>query len=373
MDAEAPQAGSSGPHIDGGGTRFVDRIRGWASELGFSAVGISGLALGESGAQFRSWLAQGRHGSMDYLERNAGLREQPARLMRGAVRMISVRMDYLPREAGPGWARHELARVGAPGEAVVAVYARGRDYHRAVRGRLARLADRILEAVPGSHCRALCDSAPVFEVEFARKAGIGWRGKHTLLLSREAGSMFFLGEILTDLDLPVDAPASDHCGNCVKCIDVCPTRAILAPFELDARRCISYLTIEHEGPIPEPLRPLIANRIYGCDDCQLVCPWNRYAQPATHPDFDPRNGLAGARLAELAAWTGQEFHDRLIGSPIRRIGFDRWSRNLAVALGNEPPGETATRALRERLSRPASEMVREHLLWALYRQSGATL
>jgi len=287
--------------------------------------------------------------------------------------VISVRMDYLARgapadapDASARWRSRELQRLEQPGSAVVSLYARGRDYHKVLRRRLGELALRIGAVQPGASCRAFCDSAPVLEVELARKAGLGWRGKHTLLLAREAGSMFFLGELLTNLPLPVDAPRGSHCGTCERCIAACPTGAITGPYALDARRCISYLTIEHPGPIPEALRPLIGNRIYGCDDCQLVCPWNRFARRATVPDFDVRNGLDDAALVELFAWSADEFAQRLAGSAILRIGHERWLRNVAVALGNATPSAPAIAALRARAADPAP-VVREHVHWALQR------
>jgi epoxyqueuosine reductase len=254
--------------------------------------------------------------------------------------------------------------------AFVSRYATGRDYHTVMRKRLQRLADRISDAVDGFRYRAFTDSAPVMEVELAQKAGLGWRGKHTLLLNREAGSYFFLGEIYTDLPLPVDKAQEDHCGTCRKCIDVCPTQAIIAPYQLDARRCISYLTIEHKSAIPEELRPLIGNRIYGCDDCQLVCPWNRFAAPSGEPDFAVRNGLDDAALVELFGWSETEFHDRLAGSAIHRIGYERWLRNLAVGLGNAPASRAVVDALRARVDHP-SALVREHVAWALARHDNA--
>ena len=345
---------------------LADRIKAWGADLGFGAVGISDLELGEAAELLQRWIKEGRHGGMSYLERHADLRAHPERLQPGALRAISARLDYLPRGAGPQWLQHETARLAQDGAAVISVYARGRDYHKVLRGRLRELGRRIAQEVNRPGYRPFCDSAPVLEVELARKAGLGWRGKHTLLLTRDAGSMFFLGELFTDLPLPVDAPASAHCGSCSACIDVCPTRAITAPYQIDARRCISYLTIEHDGPIPVELRPLMGNRVYGCDDCQLVCPWNRYARRARLPDFDVRNGLDEAGLVGLFAWSEAEFAQRFAGSAILRIGHERWLRNLAVALGNAHTGPGVVAALHTRAEHP-SALVREHVQWALMR------
>jgi epoxyqueuosine reductase len=347
---------------------LLDRIRRWAAELGFAAVGVSDLDVAQPAQRLRSWLEREFHGQMGYMQRHEAVRADPARLLPGARRAICARMDYRPRDDGPDWIEREWQRLGDPDAAVVSVYARGRDYHKVVRTRLHALAERIGQEVGGFGFRVCTDTAPVFEVEFARRAALGWRGKHTLLLTREAGSMFFLGEILTDLPLPLDAPVPEHCGSCSRCIEVCPTGAIVAPYELDARRCISYLTIEHPGSIPESLRGAIGNRVYGCDDCQLACPWNKYAQRAQLPDFDARNGLDSATLVELFGWSEEEFRERHAGSSILRIGYLRWLRNVAVALGNAPPSPEAQTALRARADHP-SEMVREHVAWALQRQS----
>jgi len=337
---------------------LAERIKQWGAELGFQAVGIADVDLSAAGARLAEWLGMGWHGEMDYMARHAGLRQRPAELVPGTVRVITCRMDYLADEPGP--VEEELAD-GA--RAYVARYARGRDYHKTMRNRLQRLCERIAaEAGPFRH-RAFSDSAPVMEVELAVRAGIGWRGKHTLLLDRE-GSWFFLGEIYCDLDLATDAPAADHCGTCRKCIDVCPTQAISAPYKLDARRCISYLTIEHQSAIPEELRPLIGNRVYGCDDCQLVCPWNGFAQLSAEDDFRVRNGLDRGTLVELFGWTETEFDERLRGSPIRRIGHERWLRNLAVGLGNAPTSPEVIASLKEKQNH-ASALVREHVQWAL--------
>jgi epoxyqueuosine reductase len=350
---------------------LADELRRWAGELGFSALGIGAGETAAASARLQRWLEQGRHGEMDYMARHAHLRAEPRRLLPEgsgpSLRVISARMDYRPRGDDAGWVEREWRRLGDGDAAAISVYARGRDYHKLLRARLQQLAARLAQAAPGASFRVCTDSAPVFEVEFARAAGLGWRGKHTLLLAREAGSMFFLGEIVTDLPLPVDAPVAEHCGSCARCIDVCPTRAIVAPYELDARRCISYLTIEHRGPIPEALRPLVGNRVYGCDDCQLACPWNRFARTAQLPDFDVRHGLDGATLVELFAWSEAEFRDRHAGSAILRIGHERWLRNLAVGLGNAPASAAAVAALRTRADHP-SALVREHVGWALARQ-----
>jgi epoxyqueuosine reductase len=356
----------------GDGAALVDRIRTWAAELGFARVGIADVDVTEASDRLRAWLDAGRHGEMDYMARHAGLRADPASLLPGALRVISARMDYLPAGTGDAWSEREQARLHESGAAVVSLYTRGRDYHRVLRARLQTLAERIEADVGRLGYRVTTDSAPVFEVEFARKAGLGWRGKHTLLLSQDAGSMFFLGEILTDLPLPLDAPTSEHCGTCSRCIEVCPTRAITAPYELDARRCISYLTIEHPGSIAEELRPLIGNRIYGCDDCQLVCPWNKFAQRASVADFDVRNDFDSARLVELFAWSESEFESRTAGSAIRRIGHVRWLRNLAVALGNALASAEVLAALQSRQDHPHA-LVREHVHWAIERHQTVLL
>jgi len=338
-------------------------IRQWASELGFSALTIGKAELPDAGEGLRRWLAAGCHGDMHYMARHASVRTHPAELMPNVSRVISARMYYWP-DAAPA---AEVLGNGAL--AYISRYALGRDYHKTVRARLQKLAERIIRAVPAS-TRVFTDSAPVLETEFAQRSGLGWRGKHTLLIARDpgsprsSGSSFFIGEIFIDLPLPVDAPVSSHCGRCTACLDACPTGAFIAPYRLDARRCISYLTIEHPGSIPEPLRPLIGNRIYGCDDCQLVCPWNRYTPQST--DFAVRNGLDCASLVSLFAWSEAEFLQRTAGSPIRRIGHERWLRNIAVALGNAPRSPEVLAALRAR-AEDSSALVREHVRWALGR------
>jgi epoxyqueuosine reductase len=336
------------------------RIKDWGRGFGFQAVGIAHADLSAAEPRLLEWLDRGWHGEMEYMARNAGLRSSPASLKPGTLRVISCRMDYL--NDVPGSVEEELK----PGHAYIARYARGRDYHKVLRSRLQKLCERIEAEVGTFGYRVFTDSAPVLEVELAAKAGIGWRGKHTLLLDRQAGSWFFLGEIYCDLPLPVDPEQENRCGTCERCIDVCPTQAIRGPYQLDARRCISYLTIEHKSAIPEDLRPLIGNRVYGCDDCQLACPWNRFARPSAESDFETRNGLDRASLVELFGWTESEFGERLQGSPIRRIGYERWLRNLAVGLGNAPTSPAVVEALRARANH-ASELVREHVRWALAR------
>ncbi|WP_288253951.1 tRNA epoxyqueuosine(34) reductase QueG [uncultured Hydrogenophaga sp.] len=342
-------------------------MRAWGRQLGFSQIGVAGVDLRAAEPGLMAWLSAGCHGDMAYMAAHGLKRARPAELVPGTLSVITARMDYLPRDTPANWVDQEWARLQRPGEAIVSVYARGRDYHKVLRARLQQLSDRIAEAIGPFGHRVFTDSAPVLEVELASRSGIGWRGKHTLTLHREAGSMFFLGEIYVDLALPPSAPVSDHCGSCSACIDVCPTQAITGPQRVDARRCISYLTIEHAGPIPVELRPAMANRIYGCDDCQLVCPWNKFAQRATLPDFDARQGMSGATLVELFAWSEAEFLRRTEGSAIRRIGHERWLRNLAVGLGNalRATGDGAVRqALQARADDP-SELVREHVAWAL--------
>ncbi len=337
------------------------RIKAWGRELGFQAVGIAGVSLPLAEQRLADWLNMGWHGEMDYMARHGSARSRPAELVAGTLRVISCRMDYAASLDDEWPALHDGER------AYVARYARGRDYHKLMRDRLQKLCDRVTTEIGEFGHRVFSDSAPVMEVELAAQAGIGWRGKHTLLLTRDAGSWFFLGEIYCALPLPVDATQDEHCGSCAKCIEVCPTQAILAPYRLDARRCISYLTIELKGSIPEDLRPLIGNRVYGCDDCQLVCPWNSFARVSSEPDFRVRNGLDRATLIELFAWSETEFDERLRGSAIRRIGYERWLRNLAVGLGNAPHSTELVAALTARADHP-SQLVREHVAWAIERQ-----
>jgi epoxyqueuosine reductase len=358
--AAPPANASPRRRVDAASGNLSSSIKRWGEELGFQAVGIADADLSAAEPRLLEWLGRGWHGEMEYMARHGALRARPAELKPGTLRVISCRMDYLNDE------RNELP---APSDlAFIARYARGRDYHKVLRDRLQKLCDRIAAEIGEFGYRVFTDSAPVMEVELAARAGIGWRGKHTLLLSRDAGSWFFLGEIYCDLPLETDKEVSNSCGTCERCIEVCPTQAIRGPYQLDARRCISYLTIEHKSAIPEELRPLIGNRVYGCDDCQLVCPWNRFARPTKEGDFQTRNGLDRATLVELFGWTEVEFDERLRGSPIRRIGYERWLRNLAVGLGNAPSSPQVIHALAARKNHP-SPLVREHVLWALSRHA----
>lgn len=341
------------------------RIKAWGADLGFAKVGITGVELTEDEAHLQEYLRLGRHGTMDYLQHHGTKRSRPAELQPGTVRVISARMDYFP----DGTDTEAAWRTLRDGErAYISRYALGRDYHKLIRGRLQKLADYIEAETGPFGYRAFADSAPVLEKALARNAGLGWIGKHTLLLDRDAGSWFFLGELYTDLPLPADEAATAHCGTCTRCIDVCPTQAIIGPYQLDARRCISYLTIESRDAIPEDLRPLLGNRVFGCDDCQLVCPWNKFAKPTREEDFAPRHGLDGARLVELFAWSEAEFLGKTEGMPIRRAGYAGFSRNVAVALGNAPHSEAVIAALEVRADDP-SPLVREHVAWALAQQA----
>jgi epoxyqueuosine reductase len=355
--------GAATPGVD-----LVRRLHDWAGALGFSQIGIAEVDLGDAEAGLRAWLEAGFHGSMGYMAAHGMKRARPAELIPGTVRVITARMDYLPADRGPHWREEETARLARPGEAVVSMYARGRDYHKVLRARLQKLADRLADEIGPLGHRVFTDSAPVLEVELASRSGLGWRGKHTLTLARDAGSMFFLGEIFVDVPLPPTAPEAPHCGRCTACIAVCPTQAIVAPYRLDARRCLSYLTIEHDGPIPVEFRRALGNRIYGCDDCQVVCPWNKFARRSPLPDFDARGQWDAPPLLALWAWDEAEFLRRTEGTPIRRIGYERWRRNLAVALGNalaagEPAGPI--RAALAAAMPLASALVAEHIQWAL--------
>ncbi|AKS42218.1 epoxyqueuosine reductase [Wenzhouxiangella marina] len=337
----------------------MERIRAWGAELGFDQVGISDLDLAAYEARLDAWLAEGLHGEMDWMAAHGRKRSRPELLQPGTRSVITVRMDYLPADATPV---EEL--LESPERACISRYALGRDYHKVMRQRLKRLAQRIEQAIGPFGHRVFTDSAPVLEKPLAEKSGLGWIGKHTNLLNRHAGSWFFLGEIYTDLALPPDRPVRNHCGSCRRCIDVCPTQAIVAPYRVDARRCISYLTIELKGSIPEEFRKPMGNRIYGCDDCQMVCPWNRYAQHSRVDDFSPRADLDAGDLVTLFAWDEASFLQRTEGTAIRRIGHERWLRNLAVALGNAPTSAVVLNALEARRDHP-SPLVREHVQWAL--------
>lgn len=334
-------------------------IREWAAQLGFQQVGITDIDLTEDALRLDAYLAAGYHGEMEYMASHGTMRSRPDELVPGTLRVISVRMDYLPEDT-------QMAQMLAqPEQAYVSRYALGRDYHKLIRKRLQQLAEKISQEIGPFGHRAFVDSAPVLEKPLARKAGLGWMGKNTLILNRKAGSWFFLGELLVDLPLPIDQPNDrDHCGKCTACLQVCPTQAFVGDRVLDARRCISYLTIELKGAIPEDLRALIGNRVFGCDDCQLVCPWNRFAKATQEEDFQPRHRLDNSSLVELFMWTEDEFLARTLGSPIRRTGYERWLRNLAVGLGNAPSTIPVLEALKARLEHP-SELVREHVRWAL--------
>ena len=346
--------------------------------MGFSTVGIADLALEREAEGFQAWIEAGHHGEMEYMARHGSKRWQPDELQPGTQSVICVALDYSPRHdagsapsplAGEGWGEGAVASAQTAAknnQAYISRYALGRDYHKVLRSKLQAFAEAIKHEIAPHEFRVFTDSAPVLEIPLAVKAGLGWRGKHTLLLSRERGSIFFLGEIYTSLKLASPEPQSDHCGSCTACIDVCPTKAITGPHRLDARKCISYLTIELKTAIPVEFRKAIGNRIYGCDDCQLICPWNKFARKATVPDFEPRNGLDSATLVELFAWTEADFNERLQGSPIRRIGHERWLRNVAVALGNAQPSTVVAEALQSRAEHP-NAMVREHVRWALER------
>lgn len=365
---------------------LLARIRDEARTLGFSQIGVSGIDLSTAEPGLTAWLEAGFHGSMRYMQTHGLKRARPAELVPGTVSVISVRMDYLPRRqasvpdgtATTDWIAHEHVRLADPTQAVVSVYARGRDYHKVLRQRLEKLAQSLCTWLGPLGHRAFTDSAPVLEVELAARSGLGWRGKHTLALHREAGSMFFLGELFVDVALPGTPAVSAHCGSCSACLDICPTQAIVAPYRLDARRCLSYLSIEHEGPIPVEFRRAMGNRVYGCDDCQLACPWNKYAKRAVLPDFDAREGLADGTLETLWSWDEAQWLRRMEGSAIRRIGWTRWRRNLAVALGNAlaqlPPG-AASQTLKHALQSArdhADPLVREHIDWALVQEAQPT-
>ena len=342
---------------------LAEDIRGWAQELGFQQTGFTRRALTREEQRLDTWLNDGMHGDMTWMQRHGRKRTRPAELLPGTVTVISVRMDYLREE---NMDPREL--LDHESRAYVSRYALGRDYHKLMRNRLQKLADRIVDVIGPFGHRAFVDSAPVMEKPLAQNAGLGWIGKHTNLVNKNAGSWFFLGELYTDLDLPEDEPATDHCGSCAKCIDICPTKAIIGPYRLDARRCISYLTIEHEGSIPEEFREAMGNRVYGCDDCQLFCPWNKFSDFSAEEDFTPRENPDAAELVELFSWSEEEFLQKTEGSAIRRIGHERWLRNIAIALGNAKTTPEIIQALESRREH-LSEIVREHIEWALARHS----
>jgi len=345
---------------------LADKIKTWGRELGFQEMGISDTELGVEENHLQQWLQKNYHGEMDYMARHGTARTRPQELMPGTVRVISVRLNYVAPDGKESWGVIEDSEA-----AFISRYALGRDYHKVLRAKLQTLADKIEAEIGEFSYRVFTDSAPVMEVALARKAGLGWRGKHTLLLSRDAGSLFFLGELYTDLPLPLDSDTTEHCGSCTRCIDICPTKAIVGPYQLDARRCISYLTIEHKGTIPEEFREAMGNRIYGCDDCQLICPWNKYAQLAAEADFQIRHHLDDVTLVELFSWTHAQFNERMAGSAIRRIGYEQWRRNIAVAMGNALRSDLAEsrkmliRTTLQSARGTASELVMEHVEWAL--------
>ena len=342
---------------------LAQQIKDWGSELGFAHIGISPASNDAHAQRLSEWLQKDYHGEMAYMAEREQLRASPAELHSGTIRVISARMDYLPD------AEDIESILGNPDKAYISRYALGRDYHKLIRKRLSQLAEKISAVAGGSH-RAFVDSAPVLERGFAEQAGLGWIGKNSMLINSKAGSWFFLGEIYTDIPLPTDPPQeTGHCGSCRACLDDCPTGAIVAPYQVDARRCISYLTIELKDSIPEDLRPLMGNRVFGCDDCQLVCPWNKFAQTTTEPDFSPRHQLDNSELINLFLWTEEEFLDNTAGSAIRRIGYQRWLRNLAIGIGNAPPSSAAIHALKSQYP-VADEMAREHIDWALAKQHG---
>ncbi|CAA6812690.1 MAG: Epoxyqueuosine (oQ) reductase QueG [uncultured Thiotrichaceae bacterium] len=339
--------------------KLISKIHNWGKELGFQQLGFSGIDLSDAERNLHNWLAKGFHGDMEWMASHGTKRSRPKELIPDTYSIISVRMEYLPNEEFD-----PTLILNHPEMAYISRYALGRDYHKMMRNKLQKLAKHITQHIGDFGYRVFVDSAPVLEKPIAVKAGLGWVGKHTNILNREAGSWFFLGEIYLDLELPTSEPVEEHCGDCTACIDVCPTAAIIAPYKLDARRCISYLTIEHKGSIPKEFRTAIGNRIYGCDDCQLICPWNRFAKTTTEQDFQARHQLDQTHLLTLFAWNEETFLKNMEGSAIRRIGFERWQRNLAIALGNAPTSEAIFQALTDKLN-SASELVTEHIHWSL--------
>lgn len=342
-------------------TQLAQDIKDWGKSLGFQQVGITDTDLSLAEERLQTWVKKGYHGTMDYLHRHGSKRTHPEELVPGTLRIITVRMDYLPADP------QMTATLQNKTKAYISRYATGRDYHKLIRKRLIHFAKKIEQAVGPFGYRAFVDSAPVMEKPLAEKAGLGWMGKHTLILNREAGSWFFLGELYTDLPLPIDQPVTNHCGTCTACLDICPTQAFTGPYQLDARRCISYLTIEYKGVIPEELRSKMGNRIFGCDDCQLICPWNRFAKPTQEKDFQPRHGLTDIQLTELLNWSEETYLVKTEGSPLRRIGYEGWLRNIAIALGNAPASAEIINVLKNRLPQ-VSLLVQEHIQWALEKQ-----
>jgi epoxyqueuosine reductase len=340
-------------------TSLAEDIKRWGAEIGFAEIGITDTDLARAEVVHQGWVEKGFHGEMNYMAKHGTKRTRPADLVPNTVRVISARLDYLPPKTRDSW---EVINNGE--QAFISRYALGRDYHKVVRQKLQKLCDKIQQATAGVEYRVFTDSAPVMEVALAEKTGLGWRGKHTLLINKDQGSWFFLGEIYTNLHLPLDKPATNHCGSCSACIDICPTKAITAPYEVDARLCISYLTIELKGSIPVNLRPLIGNRVYGCDDCQLTCPWNKFAETTKEPDFNVRHGLDDISLLECFDWSETLFKEKMAGSAIYRIGYEQWLRNIAVGLGNAPTSQKVISALKKR-EQNASELLKEHIQWAL--------
>lgn len=340
-------------------TQLAADIKRWGQALGFAEIGITDTDLQHAEVEHQQWIDKGFHGDMDYMAKHGTKRTRPAELVPNTIRVISARLDYKPPQAKDSW---QVMNDGQ--QAFISRYALGRDYHKVMRNKLQQLSDKIVQAVSNVEYRVFTDSAPVLEVALAEKAGLGWRGKHTLLINKNHGSWFFIGEIYTNLPLAIDTPATAHCGTCTACLDVCPTQAIVAPYEVDARRCISYLTIELKTAIPVALRPLIGNRVYGCDDCQLICPWNKFAEVTAEQDFHVRHGLDDISLVTCFGWSESEFQTKMAGSAIYRIGYTQWLRNIAVGLGNAPTSPEIIQALEMRKD-DASPLVREHVAWAL--------
>lgn len=338
---------------------LADDIKRWGAELGFAEIGITDIDLSEAESEHQKWIEKGFHGEMDYMAKHGTKRTRPAELIPNTTRVISARLDYLPPKTKDSW-----QVINEDNQAFISRYALGRDYHKVMRQKLQKLCNKIQAMIEDVECRAFTDSAPVLEVALAEKAGLGWRGKHTLLINKDHGSWFFLGEIYTNLPLPIDEAAANHCGSCTACIDICPTQAITAPYEVDARRCISYLTIELKNSIPEDLRPLIGNRVYGCDDCQLTCPWNKFAETTQEEDFNVRHGLDAISLVECFSWSKDTFKEKMAGSAIYRIGYEQWLRNIAVGLGNAAKTDEVIMALKLR-EHDENALVREHVTWAL--------